>query len=682
MNGCRFFRSLLFLLVGLGHGFGCAAKDPAVPVPPLAELPAATAYVFHGRVVSRPNSPVAGAEVALYGAKHATREIVSDAEGRFEFVLDENLDWHSSMVAKKGGQVSAYLYLYPEEDLTAELHLGEPSTLRGRVTLDDSAPATGATVWLAPEKGYGASIAEGITDTGGNYEIPNVAPGVYGVHLTHERFTLTERDDPLAPKGPTVTLESGGTTARDLEVAENAFISGKLIGPNGAPVAGQKISSTWDLWNHPLTSFETDENGNFSGFLPPWHGDRSFRIEHPTLGFGMLNVPPLSPGQRLDGLEEKLSGTMRLTGIVTGVNGAPVPGVRVCQTETDSAGRYDTGWIYLEEPGRYTRVDFSPPGQYTIQGTPQTPVLTIDSEGNPVMYGKTFKVLQSTHGQSHEIPVRLIPMKSRKLRGAVTDGQGLPVVGATVLVYQGDALTEQWIAATVPEIPRGPEPRRKNWRWSPPQGVAFLMDRLITDAQGRWETTVFPVPISMDCIGRPMAEPLQHTVAVMDQENVQSGISRVFLQRETIDPVDINVRLQPIDGREMVDVAVRAQDGAPLPGIAWVLNCDYGYLVSDSDGVVTVPRIAMTIDLALKDTHYCILDVQTSGTIERAPDPEEDSGREWVGSFERDPCHRVSFSGQLNYVPQTVDWNKQWINMPYFDATKGGLTITVGVCEE
>ncbi len=681
MNRCRFFHRLVFLLFGLGLGVGCSAKRPAQERLPLAEIPPIQAYVFHGRVISGPNSPVAGAEVTLYGTKGTTRQLASDAEGQFQFALDEDFAWHTHVVAKKDGQVSPYLHLYPEEDLTAELRLGEPSTVTGLVTLDDGAPAAGATVWLAPEKGYGTSIAEGVTDAAGNYQIAGAAPGVYAVHLAHERFTLTKRDDPLAHEGPTVNLEVNGTTARDLDVVENAFISGKLIGPNGGPVAGQKISSTWDSWNHPLTSFETDEKGNFSGYLPPWHGDRSFRVEHPTLGFGMLKVPPLRPGQRLEGLEEQLSGMMRLTGIVTGVNDEPVPGVRVHQAETDGAGRYDTGWIYLDEPGGYTRVDFSPPGQYTFQGPPRIPSLAVDSAGNPVMYGNKFIVLQSIHGQTHEFPIRLIPMKSRKLRGAVLDEFGQPLANATVLVFQGDALTEQWIAALVPEIPREPEPRRKNWRWSPPQGSAFLMDRMTTDSRGRWETTVFPVPISMDCIGRPMAEPLQHTVAVMDQVKAQSGISRVYLQQETEGPVDIDVRLQPVNGREMVGVAVRDRHGQPLPGIAWILNCDYGYLESDPEGIVTVPRIAMTIDLALKDTRYCIIDVTTTGIIERAPSPAEDSAGEWVGSFERDPCHRVSFNRQLDYVPPVVDWNKHWVNLPYFDATKGSLTITVGVCD-
>ncbi len=682
MNRCRFFLGLVFMIVGLGLGVGCSAKRPAQKRLPLAEIPPIQAYDFHGRVISGPNLSVAGAEVTLYGTKGTTRQLASDADGKFQFALDEDFTWHTHVVAKKDGQVSAYLYLYPEEDLTGELRLGEPSTLTGRLTLESGAPVPGATVRLAAQKGHGTSIAEGETDAEGNYQIAGVAPGVYAVHLAHERITLTRRDDPLANEGPSVTLEAGGTTSRDLDAVEKAFISGKLIGPTGGPVADQKITNGWDSWNHPLTSFETDEKGNFSGYLPPWDSDRSFRIEHPTLGFGMLKVPPLSPGERLEGLEIQLSGMMRITGIVTGVNDEPVPGVRVHQTETDGAGRYDTGWMCLNEPGGYTRVDYSPPGQYIFQGPPRIPSRLVDSAGNPAMYGNKFIVLQSTHGQTHEFPIRLNPMKSRKLRGVVLDEYGQPVADATVLVFQGDALTEQWIAALVPEIPREPEPRRKNFRWIPPQGPAFLMDRLKTDSQGRWETTVFPVPIRMECNGRPMADPLLHTVAAMDQVKAQSGISRVTLQQDTESPVVIDVRLQPVDGREMVGLAVRDRHGQPLRGIAWILNCDYGYLESDSEGIVTVPRIAMTIDLALKDTRYCIIDVTTSGIIERAPSPAEDSAAEWVGSFERDPCHRVSFKGQLDYVPPLVDWNKHWVNLPYFDATKGSLTITVDVCDD
>lgn len=152
MNRCRFFHSLVFLLFGLGLGAGCSARHPAQERLPLAEIPPIQAYVFHGRIISGPNSPVAGAEVTLYGTKGTTRQLASDAEGKFQFALDEDFAWHTHVVAKKGGQVSAYLYLYPEEDLTGELRLGEPSTLTGRVTLESGAPVPGATVRLA--EGY------------------------------------------------------------------------------------------------------------------------------------------------------------------------------------------------------------------------------------------------------------------------------------------------------------------------------------------------------------------------------------------------------------------------------------------------------------------------------------------------------------------------------------------------
>ena len=136
-----------------------------------------------------------------------------------------------------------------------------------------------------------------------------------------------------------------------------------------------------------------------------------------------------------------------------------------------------------------------------------------------------------------------------------------------------------------------------------------------------------------------------------------------------------------MDGEECLALTIQDQNGEPLPGVVMILNCDYGPLLSDADGVVTVPRIAMTIDLALNDARYCVLNVETSGTIESAPDPVGDSARDWADTSQQNICHRTPYEGTAP-ASSLVDWSKHWINMPYFDAAKGSMTITVGVCEE
>lgn len=680
MNIGGVLRNFVVLLVGTGLGFGCVAQRPKENGVPFAEVPSATEYIFHGQVVSGPmNSPAPDAEVTLYGTNNARRALVADESGLFTFKLDEDFPWHTHIVARKDGQVSRYLYLYPEEDLNGELRLGEASMLTGRVTKEDGAPVAGAKIWIEAEKGYGTNFGEAVSDDQGHYTITGLAPGSYAVRLTHERYTLTRRDDPTAQNGPSVVLEAGRPASRDLDAIESAYISGNLIGPVGGPVAGQLIANGWDPWNHPLTQFKTDESGNFSGYLPPWPSERSFRIENATLGFGMLRLPPLRPGEHLDGLKVQLGGTMRLTGTVSGPNSEPVAGVRIGNALSDKSGHYDTGWIYLERMKPRLYVDVVPPGRSGFRSPPPHSMLTKDAAGNPVMYQNTFITVESVHGQSREVPVRLRPMKSRELRGLVEDEKGQPVAGATVLIYQGEAITEQWVADLVPRLPREPEPRRNNWSWTPPRGPAFLMARLQTDTKGHWESSVFPIPVNLDC-STPIVEPLNHTVAVVSAEMANTGLARVYLTSDPEGPVDIDVRLNPIGADEMINVAIQDRDGTPLAGIAWILNCDYGYILSDSDGVLTVPRIAPSIDLTLRDRHYCIQDVTTTGKIALAPEPENRPLGPYDYPAQRVRCHS-GFGLGNEPLTTKIEWEQQWVELPFFDARQGGVVITVARCD-
>jgi len=651
------------------------AKEPV-----LADDSVSTqSYVLHGRVVSGlPAKPAAGAEVDLYGAKDSVRTLQADADGRFAFTLDEDFPWHTRVVARKDGLVSPYLHLNEKAKLRSELVLGKPAFVSGRVEQLDGEPAAGGRVLLAA--GHGKTIAMGLIDESGNYRIAGVPPGAYAVHLAHDRYSLTLRTESETKTGPAVNLEVGKPATLNLLVVENAHISGRLEGPEARPVAGQAFEFGTGAWNRPKTLFRTDSDGHFSGYVAPWPAKQHARITHETLGFGTLKLPPLAPGEQIEGLKEQLSGAMRITGVVTGLNDEPVVGVRVGGSPTDRSGHFDTGWRPIGGQGEYHVLEVVPPGMPAPLGPAQNTSLAAQGGEEPVMYKQTKVRVVGQHGEEREITVKLTPMPSRELRGSVLDVRGRPAAGATVLVYQGEALTEQWISELTSALPPEPEPRLKNWRRTPPQGPAFLMARLEADARGQWNSTVFPLPVDPACNGRPPVYPLLHTVAVVSHDGTSAGVARIYFAEEPAAPVDVDMRLETVGGDYMVQIAVLDEDGNPLPGIEWILNCDYGYLESDADGIVAVPRIAVSIDLALKDARYCILDARTMGTFSLAPPPQGDPVRQWADSSSNIRC-----DGQLpspRYPVSTeIEWDTNSIRLPFFDTNQGGLTITVSACD-
>jgi protocatechuate 3,4-dioxygenase beta subunit len=655
---------LLLFLIAVSH----ASAGNIVP-------PTAEHYIFHGQVVSSTGAPVAGAEVNLFGAK--TASIIADAKGRYTFALDRDFDWHTSIIARSGDLVSELLYLYPEEDLTAESRLGASARLAGHVREKDGAPVGDAEVRLVAQQGHKTTIVRDFTDRSGKYEMENIPPGNYTILLNHERFNLTQPEDPLAKSGPSATLRPGEFALRDLVAVRNAYISGRIVGPDGQAVIGHQFTNSLRNWNHVLTTFETNGKGKFSGYLAPWGEERTFRIEHPTLGFGMLRVPPLRPGERVKDLIEQLSGTMRLTGMVTGPSGEPVADVRIHNTLSDDSGRYDTGWIYLDRESLHLTVDVVPPGQSYRNSPSQVSRLTKDTNGNPVMYRSTYIRVGAEHGKALEVPVQLSPMESRSFRGTVLDELGNPVPNANVLVYQGEALTEQWISSLIPGTPPEPEPRRKNWSISRPEGPAFFLDHVKTNAMGRWESTVFPVPTSFACTWGSNFDPLINTIAVANEGMTRTGTARVHFLSNPSSPVDINIGLEPIGPDETVKIAIQNRSGEPLAGVTWTLNCDYGLITSDKKGGIAVPRIAPSIYLSIEDDRFHVLKVIARGTIKFAPDPADDPVREYAERIPRVLCHRGPTSGWSPAMTD-IEWDKHWVSIPFFDTTKAEVAIVLG----
>lgn len=180
----------------------------------------------------------------------------------------------------------------PPADRTIEMILG--GAITGRITTRSGTGLAGAQVNLHRN---GSEFSVGAkTGAQGDYEVAGLIPGSYTVHV--EGPWGSSWIDAWWPgaddrAGATSLAIDSGTVISDInaELATPSTIRGRLLSPDGKPLAGVSIDAwhrrtgteTWD----PASSRTTDTNGEFTVYrlrageyrlsiAPPWSGDPEY----------------------------------------------------------------------------------------------------------------------------------------------------------------------------------------------------------------------------------------------------------------------------------------------------------------------------------------------------------------------------------------------------------------------
>ncbi|HQH73197.1 MAG TPA: carboxypeptidase regulatory-like domain-containing protein, partial [bacterium] len=241
--------------------------------------PGAGAAVISGRVIHKDTQqPVEGAIVRLFGDPEKIREALqaektTGPDGAFEFT--QLADQIYFLTAAKEGLVSV---AHPRMDERAletripldpqrqayesvsvrdgwsetglELFLADPRTVRGTVVRSDTnEPAAGAQV--SAEAGRGIPPIKTTSRDDGTLEFQNLSARNYYFAAKKEGFFPTFCEEGQLNEGRNTFAQNVDlTTARSkegliLKLAPGGVITGRVLDPDGQPVAGALVSANW-----------------------------------------------------------------------------------------------------------------------------------------------------------------------------------------------------------------------------------------------------------------------------------------------------------------------------------------------------------------------------------------------------------------------------------------------------
>lgn len=377
---------------------------------------------LEGEVLDPQGQPVPGAQVrAVRGPFEREGHVISqvwsdtiaDDQGRYRLHLEPYEYAVQCRVPESGTVRYDKIHLKAKQQKQLDIKLEEGVTLKALVR--DSVtgePVKGITLWYWLQPGI-----EGTTDAEGRLTIEHMMKGPFKFMVTsvdtdrfksevagkyarwwsasaaneHER--LEQPDEQQFQRnldGLTFDLQGD---VRDVEifVEQAATIAGRVVDPDGKPVAGATVAPAKTGTGNSLTgdtrySRRTDEQGNFKLTLPA-SKHRSYNLvahdgdyqEWRTWANGVSRDFRTEPGQAIEGVELQLTRPGTVRGRVVNGAGKPAIGIEVCAAAVDRRDhRYYLPTTKTDAEGRY-ELRFVAPGKQWIQAD----LFYLDAGGAP-----------------------------------------------------------------------------------------------------------------------------------------------------------------------------------------------------------------------------------------------------------------------------------------------------------
>ncbi len=344
-------------------------------------------------------------------------------------------------------------------DLVADVRAGDAATIdivvprgacvAGRVTDEETGePIPGALVSTLRRDQEPV-----ITDDQGRFAL-------WGVERSSFRFQqLGVRADGYAPLGRQLTRAAFTAGVFDVKLKRGVTIRGRVLGPDGEPVVGARVSTASSLlgpWaesaRHRYPPALTDADGRFEWVTGKTEKERRIYAVKDGLGWG-ASAPFVPRGSEQDGVVVRLPRSGRIAGGVRDAGGRVVVGARVSLYE-GATFRAET---FTAHGGAYEMSGVSP-GEYTIHVLPPGTPLEYDSP----LAGRSRTGVVVKAGQCADVDVVL--QLGATIAGEVADARGRPLDGVVVRAVTG-----------------GGGELLANFNGRPPR-----LRQTVTDAQGRY----------------------------------------------------------------------------------------------------------------------------------------------------------------------------------------------------
>ena len=360
---------------------------------------------LEGQVIDADEKPVAGATIAI--DTRPSRTVTSEADG--SFVIEQLTARGYELVATSGelvgGPIGVQVTARTEPVI---LRLAAGATVEVSVALArDRKPVSGARVEL-----HGLVDRDATTAATGTAALRGIPPGWYLVVASANGF---------APSTTFAQVTSATAHIR-LELVSGAPVSGRVVDPSGAPVAGAKVryEGVSDWTQAPSESIATGADGKFQiAALPA--GSFRFEARHDEHAPGVTDTIVLDGATARDGITIQLRPGAVIEGIVLDAARAPVPAARVRVRE-------ETAGLPMQ---RTRQVTTDAAGKFRFAGLPRTGmhVVALGEENT----SKTARVDLAT---AETARVELVLDVDGQIAGTVVDGTGEPVEGGQVWAYR------------------------------------------------------------------------------------------------------------------------------------------------------------------------------------------------------------------------------------------------------
>ena len=536
---------------------------------------------------------VPGAEVVLCTSGNEPKHVFSDSKGEFSLSHGDG-PGATRIYARHHGLVSPLTGVVGSQDTTIELVLGPPGALAGVVsTADDDTPAADCPVAITVLMKQPALTFEGRTDAAGYYTIENVPPGEYHYVVNLPRVGVGDRRFSRGPNK--VTIAPGVQTRLDLQTEKRARIAGRVVGPSGEPAAYAIVDSS----RLPRFKVAVDGQGRFSEAIPP-HSRRRLTFFHPEYGIGAYALADLEPGEEKRDIEIRLNGIARLHGKLKSERYEAVSDVKILGTVSNDSGYFDSGPIPVPLDPEGFEIKMYPPRP----DNGLFPWLRDDGSrlknDRKTQYYHTPPIrVAARHGEDVYLDIVLVEAHLRELRGTVQDLSGKPGAGVRVHLYAGMPTTSQWLEDIAPDYPGIAQTIAKGSR------PATLVARAVTGEQGEWNIRM--VREAVRSVGGYGDEYHADSVVILASDNQQRTMAMAARRLDDHSVAfEFPLVLRPAPADLAMLVKCMDGEGEPIPGLEWVVDTFHGPYVSDSDGLVSVPRISERPGLRLLTEGYRI----------------------------------------------------------------------------